>query len=323
MTAALHRAAAGRRRGRRGAALPAAIVAVAVLGVLAAALATETRTAASGAAGTLAARRTEDAATSALHVALRDWRAHAHDTLAPGASHAWTATAGDVVLRLRATRLDARTHAVDADAVLRPAGGRVLARRTARLLVAADPLLPLPAAALTLGAALDADAATAIDGADTLPPGWGCEAADTASVAALASDPDAARYAVPDPPAPPRFAATAPADSLASSGTRRLPLVHVRGDHAVVGVRRHGALIVDGDLTLAAGAEVWGVVVVGGTLRAEESRVVGAMLARGTPAAPHVARGLRVRWSSCVAAAALRAAGTVRPVTGRALTIGR
>jgi hypothetical protein len=82
-------------------------------------------------------------------------------------------------------------------------------------------------------------------------------------------------------------------------------------------------LVVDGDLTLAAGAEVWGVVVVGGTLRAHGGRVVGAVLAGGRPGAPHVARGLRVRWSSCVAGAALRAAGTVRPVTAPGLTVGR
>ncbi len=308
---------------RRGAALPAALVAVAVLGILAASLATGTRTAASGAAGAVAERRADDAATAAAWAALRDWSGRTHDTLSAGAAHAWIETVAGVGTRVRVTRLDRRTYSVDAEARVHPDGARLLARRAVRLLVAADPLLALPDAALTLRDSLDADPATEIVGADTIPPGWACDAADTLSVAAIARDAEPARYARPPPPAPPSFAAALPSDTLAALGARALPLVHVRGDHAVVGARRQGVLLVDGDLTLAAGAEVWGVVVVGGTLHAHGARVVGAVLAGGRTGAPHVARGLRVRWSSCVAGLALRAAGAVRPVTGRALTAGR
>jgi hypothetical protein len=208
---------------------------------------------------------------------------------------------------------------VDAEATVRPPGARPLARRATRLLVATDPLLPLPAAALTLGDSLDADAATEVVGADTIPAGWACEATDTLSVAPIARDADRARYARPPPPAPPAFPAAPPAPALAPLGARRLPLVHVRGDHAIAGRAGQGVLVVDGDLALLAGAEVWGVVVVGGRLRAHGARVVGAVLAGGGTGAPHVARGLRVRWSSCVAGAALRSAGSVRRVTARAL----
>lgn len=309
-------------RSRCGAALPGTIVALAVIGLLAAALATETRTAASAATGALAERRATDAARTALHEALRDWSASGLDSLAVGRSIGRvSAPAEDLARTLRTTRLDAASFALDAEAVVQRAGGRVLARRAARLLVALEPLLPTPRAAVTVDGTIDVDGATLLDGTDTLPAGWPCDASDTASVAALGYEVDAVRYRLPPAPRPPRFAAATRADSLAPLGGASLPLVHVPGDLALVGRAGQGVLVVDGDLTLAGGAELWGVVVVGGTLRAHgPHRIVGAVLARGRPGVAHEARGLRVRWSSCVVAAALRAAGTVRPVTARALT---
>jgi hypothetical protein len=93
----------------------------------------------------------------------------------------------------------------------------------------------------------------------------------------------------------------------------------VDGDLVAPRGRGQGLLVVRGDLRLEGGYEHHGVVVVGGRLvaRGAGNRVVGALLARGSPDAPHRLDALALRWSSCVAAAALRAAGVVRSVRPR------
>jgi hypothetical protein len=96
-----------------------------------------------------------------------------------------------------------------------------------------------------------------------------------------------------------------------------VPVLRVRGSLVRPAGRSQGLLLVDGDLELGGGFEHWGVVVVQGRVHgmAGEDRLHGALLARGgiaiaAPAALHVRR------ASCAAAAALRAAATVSPITG-------
>lgn len=99
----------------------------------------------------------------------------------------------------------------------------------------------------------------------------------------------------------------------------RLPLVHVAGDLVAPRGAGQGTLVVDGDLVLDGDWEHWGVVAVGGRIvaRGMGNRVVGALLLRGRDTTAHELSSLAVRFSSCVAGRALRAAGVVRPVGER------
>jgi hypothetical protein len=270
---------------------------------------------------------------------------------------------------VRVRRLSPAVFTARAEA--RVAGGeaiRPLARRATLLVAVLAPARLTLRAALTTGDTLDGDAGAVIDGRDTLPVGWACDPADSASVAAVAMPPgvpppvatlagimppvltdsdatSAARYRLAPPPgtAPGQRVLELPAlvrpdvrPRLAPDGAcdvarddvwgdpvrpspcgGHLPVVHVSGDLVEPRGVGQGVLVVDGDLLLDDGLEFWGVVIVGGRVVARGGRIVGALLVHGRPGSPGDVSGLRLRWSSCVAMEALRAAGGVRPAAER------
>jgi hypothetical protein len=94
-----------------------------------------------------------------------------------------------------------------------------------------------------------------------------------------------------------------------------LPLLHAPGNMRIEGGAGQGFLLVDGNLTVSAGARFFGVVVVRGVLEVtERSEVSGAILASRVI----VHDGSRARYSSCAVERALRAAAMTVVPTGLA-----
>lgn len=124
---------------------------------------------------------------------MEEWHDRVPPDLEVGAAVAWDAAAMDGAgSRVVVTRLTERVLRVETGAEI--AGGtasRPAARSSTAALWAVQPARLDVRAALTSGAPISpgADAATSLrlDGRDTLPVGWRCSAADSASVAALAT----------------------------------------------------------------------------------------------------------------------------------------
>ncbi|MGH7468699.1 MAG: hypothetical protein ACRENP_12140 [Longimicrobiales bacterium] len=84
-----------------------------------------------------------------------------------------------------------------------------------------------------------------------------------------------------------------------------LPLIHAAGSLVLSAGAGQGLLVVEGDLTLAAGARFYGVALVRGSARLESGAVLeGALLAR-SQAGPTVLASGRVRGSTCAVLRAL------------------
>jgi len=178
---------------RRGAVLLVVLAALVVLGLAAAALAVEARAARLAATQAVAAQRAFDAAAGRAAAAPSAWAAAGLAQLAVRGARADSATEplGTSVAR-HVVRLTPDAALVTATAEGRaPGAARPVARRRVQLLVALEPAVPVPTAALTAAAAVAMDATTWLDGRDTLPAGWSCVADDSASVPAVAHAPDA------------------------------------------------------------------------------------------------------------------------------------
>lgn len=222
----------GRRR-RGAVALATVLVALVVLGALAAGLALQAQLGQAATRRTVAAARAAAAAEGALANALLAWPAGDPTSLPIGGVRSSAAApAPDVATVATIARHAPLGFALGAVATVRPPGAaRATARRAVRLLVALAPSVPLPAAALTLGGDAALHGAAVASGRDTIPPGWACEAADTLAVAGVAHAPaavvsvaagaavgepavradtaaaDAARYVHPEPALPALVAA--------------------------------------------------------------------------------------------------------------------
>ncbi|HEU4630419.1 MAG TPA: hypothetical protein VFS08_11785 [Gemmatimonadaceae bacterium] len=354
------------------------LVVLALLGLTGLALFAATRAGQEGARRLAAVERVRDAARSAPVALLDGWAGTGFTRLAVGAARDTVLVSlltGDTLAptaRVRRASPAAFLLASQAAVVGPGTTAFPFARRTTQLVALLVPARLALRAALTSREPLRGDAATLVDGRDTLPEGWACDPADSGSVPAIALPPSATaglppgallgaaphvlvdsgsadvdRYRLVAPPgtAPaarprelpslrgptvgPRRAADGDCDvahddvwgdpARASPCGDYLPLLHVAGDLVAPRGQGQGVLVVDGDLVLDGGFEFLGVVLVGGRVvgGAMPSRVMGALLVRGSGGAPSELGALRVRWSSCVAAGALRAVGGVRPAAAR------
>lgn len=255
--------------------------------------------------------RAQTAAMSAITEAMTGWDA-SMNTLAVGATAplAVTAVPGVAVSGL-ARRLAPRFFLLRADAI---------AGNAARSVAAVVRLRGLEIQPRVAARARSVDAAILpeLRGADAPPPTWSCPAtSDTVQSLSLQSgDSDSILFSFGDRDwaSLVGWAASAPpgGDSI---GVRYEP-----GDFVLTGGRSLGVLIVAGNLTLSAGAELVGIVVVRGSLVLQGSggTVVGALVASGIVAGPGFSPGRPVvQYSSCAVDAAGLSRAWPEPLPGQ------
>ena len=254
--------------------------------------------------------RTRRAAQSVIAQVLEGWDVRVHNALATGQRVPVAAPGvSGVATTAELARLSEGQFLVRAEA--RTSAARVMLAQPVRL----DAIETALAALRTR--ALDPALTGWIDGVDRAVPGWTCAvSSDTVTAALIQSGfADTLFY---------RFGrrdwsgAVGWADSVPPGGDS-LPVRHAAGDLTLTGGRLLGTLLVDGDLTLQAGAEIVGLALVRGTLYFDGGggRVTGSVVASQvvtrngfTPAAPVAV------YSSCAVLRAAFARAPARPDFG-------
>ena len=161
-------------RARRGAALPVAIVLLAVGGALAIGAAAAMRESTRASRGPIAALRARASATSALVQTMRRWKPEWATTLPIGGARrvATTTQAGDAAVMV--LRLDTARYLLSADARARTGapGAQASAGRGIGVFAQLRRVTVPDLAALTTAGPVAAPAGVRIDGADAPPDGW-------------------------------------------------------------------------------------------------------------------------------------------------------
>ena len=318
---------------RAGFALAAALFAVALVSALVAALffsaAQESRAAVRGALDA----RAFAAAELGLHGGLAAWdparNLPAPDGMAVGESRASTIelASGDRA-RVVTTRVSTGLFLVASAGTARAGTeGEASVRRTGMAL-RLERRLSTPRAAVTTFGPVTVSPGATVDGSDHVPPGWPACAAGGALAAADAARGDSALSPRPGTPAWARLVAAAitlPRDEAAAAATltrsrdaRSFQLLYAPASLRLDGVSVQGVLAVDGDVELAHGAELTGILIVRGALRSGPGggRVLGAVVTHDSAGAD-IGPGLRIEFSSCAVEAALYASARVAPIPDR------
>ena len=219
------------------------------------------------------------------------------------------------------TRLADDLYLIASDARAGPA------RRQVARVVRLDALEPQLFAAVTASGPVNLGAG--IDGADHIPPQWDCAAPGTsvpplavtdsttvlsfghfdwAALPALANSRVSLRVTGAEPRGSDEECDTAaplnwgePHKWNGGSCSSYYPLIYAAGDLVVDGGRGEGTLIVDGDLTLQAGFEFFGVVLVRGTLFGGPGggRITGAVLLAHQRDSAATVDGIAIEFSRC------------------------
>ena len=282
---------------KRGFALAAVLFALTVLGVLAstAMFAALGDVRSSGSGRDLV--RARAAAGSALAAVIASWDPRAMDSLTVGASLDVPAPMmPGVSVAARVTRLNLGLFLVRA-AVSGLQGAGIELFQVVRL-----DAVELPAAAVRVHS-VDASLRSRFDGVDRVPPGWTCAApSDTVPALVETAQPDSLLF---------RFGSRSWADLVAWAssvppGGDSLAVRFEPGSLDLRGGRAVGVLVVGGDLTLEAGAELVGLVLVRGSvhLGVGGGSVTGSLVASQLVADTGFSMvGPVVVYSSCVVAA--------------------
>ena len=255
--------------------------------------------------------------------------------------------------RVTITRLSPSLFWIVSDGVARQGSRRAASVRRTAIVARLEPVLRAPRAAVTAfgplelsggaASAVQREACASAGAADSafdveapLPLAAELAASGALRVRVLAAG-DSARFAVPGSAAWARLAARA-AVQLRADGVAvgpapdvgaPLPVVYSPGPLRLDGVRLRGIVVVDGDLVLAGGAEIEGIAIVrddlrrgpgGGTIR-------GALVVHDRPPdggvlpddeRTQLGAGVRVHYSPCAVARALRASARLVPISNRA-----
>lgn len=260
--------------GRRGGALPAALVLLTVGAVLATAGAATTRDAvraSRGAVATLQARATADAA---LAWARRHWSPAWVLALRPGAVRRLAVATAAGSATLDVLRLDAHRYLLVAEARVATgaAGAGATAIRRVGAFVRLIPVTIAPPAALTAGGPVAAPDGATIRGADAAPPGWDCPPAPSgAADLAVARDADTVLLARSVPSTPSVLVAPVARDDATYEGF---------GDESWDALARRADVVIDAGLDLSPlPREVAGACVVDAGSWGEPRRGAGASAA--------------------------------------------
>jgi len=296
---------------RRGFALAGVLFALTVLGVVAAtglfAALHESRSAQQS----LSVVRARQAARAAVSSVLAGWDAAALNTLAPGSA------AAVVVPQTPGVTSTARVHRLGPRWFMIRGSASAAQGVSTRLdqVVRLEFIETAPAAVRTR--VLDPGLAGHLDGADRAPPGWVCPAT-TDTVAAQLVQPGA-----PDEVffqfGRRSWAEVAAWAAAAPAGGDSLPVRYAPGDLTLTAERVTGAVVVGGDLVLAAGAEIVGLALVRGVLRLDGlgGRIIGlAVASQIVTQNGFTPSGTVVDFSSCAALAAMLSRAVPDPTFG-------
>lgn len=338
-------------RRRSGFVLPTVLLAMLLIATLAATLQAAVWRATRNARIGFAGERALLGADAAISTHLANWDARAFASLPIGAQSTFTPSMpSSLAATVTVVRTGVDRAMIEAIATSTNNGvSRTVERRVSRMLTVRNPPLPLSAPLTILGSATFAYAAT-VSSIDETPPGWtseclGSDSVDAptsaASVATLRAQFDAnwskwlsLAHRTDDPttvssPVPIVTAvACAPATGEPHRGTGSVAACTnewgARAFNAPMIVttasRHQGILMVDGDLTLNADLDVFGLLMVRGAIDATAGRLLvhGAALVRDeTGHGSRFGFASRVRYSRCALRRAYSATGAPAAVTTR------
>lgn len=252
------------------------------------------------------------------------WNRQWNGAFARGYGRRWTfSTPERAEVTASVTRLADDLYLITSDARAGPARRQVA--RVVRLDWADPPVM----AALTASGLVNPGGAAGIDGADHVPPNWECPApgvpiaalttTDTTTVLSLGQFDWTALAAVANSRVSLRVTAAEPRASgeecdtthplnwgepykwIGGSCTGYYPVIYSPGDLVVDGGRGEGMLIVDGNLTLQAGFEFFGVVLVRGAMFGGPGggRITGAVLLAQPRDSASTLDGIAIGFSRC------------------------
>jgi len=305
--------------GRRGFALALVLFALVLLSALSAAAlfaALQESRIGRQAVGSLRASWSAD---RALAWVVARWDAAAYDSLRPGSAlrPAFSDPGPEAPAEVEVRRLSSALFLVRA--LGRDAGSG--AERRSAMVVRVD-VPELGAAAAVRAHSVAVGIESGVSGTDRTPGGWSCAGAGDSAMAVdlRPSAPDSVLFGFGSWSWE-RLAAWA-AGVAAAGGGDSVGVRYASSSVALTGDRVLGLLVVDGDLTMRAGAEVVGLVLVRGrvTFEGAGGHIVGAVvagsleLAEGTPPA-----AASVAFSRCAEEAALLARAPVLPIPTRSL----
>jgi hypothetical protein len=325
---------------REGFAVATAVFALVVVGALAMGTLFAATTELRGGSDAVHQARAIMAAELGLEQPIASWSREWNGAFARGYGRQWMfSTPEGARVTGSLTRLADDLYLITSDAQAGPARRQVA--RVVRLDVA-DPQL---AAALTASGPMSVS--PGIDGADHIPPQWDCAApgppippltiADTTTVLtfghfdwgvlpALANSRVSLRVTGAEPRGSDEECDTThplnwgePHKWNGGSCASYYPLIYAAGDLVVDGGRGEGMLVVDGNLTLQAGFEFFGVVLVRGTLFGGPggARITGAVLLAQQRDSASTLDGIAIDFSRCAARKAFLELARPVPVTER------
>ena len=331
-----------RAQARPGFAVATAMFALVVVGALAIGTLLAATTELRAGSGAIHQARAIMAAELGLEQAIAQWSRGWNGAFARGYGRHWTFSTpegADVTGSL--TRLADDLYLITSEARAGPARRQVA--RVVRL-DAEDPSLH---AALGTTHPVDVSASAGIDGADHAPMHWDCPAPGAPAPAVAVLDSTtlshfghfdwAALSAVANSRVNLRVTGAAPrftdeecdTDHPLNWGephkwnggacTSYYPVIYAPSDLVVDGGRGEGVLVVDGDLTLQAGFEFFGAVLVRGALYAGAggARITGAVVVAAQPDSGAALDGLAIEFSRCTARKSLLELARPVPVVER------